>query len=186
MELKNILNKYKILGVLSNYESNISENKLVKTILKDNYDKKLKLVGLSDNILNKKYKSLTLSEKFKVDLLTKINNKIIIIGGLSTSLNYKDRIFIKKLLLKISNNYDKKIIIIDDQAKELMDICRYFIVIKNKKIVYKTNDIYDENLYKYVSIPPIIEFVKSIQNKGIKMDNYTDTYELLKAIYRSI
>ena len=62
----------------------------------------------------------------------------------------------------------------------------YVIIFLNKKIVYKTNDIYDENLYKYVSIPPIIEFVKCIQNKGIKMDNYTDTYELLKAIYRSI
>lgn len=186
MELKNILNKYKLIGVLSNYESNINENKLVKTILKDNLEKKLKLVNLDTSILNKKYKSLSLSEKFKVDLLTKINKKTILIGGLGTNLNYKDRIFIKKLLQKISNNYDKSIIIIDDDLSSIMDICKYFIVVKNKKIIYKTSDVYDDNLYKYVSIPPIIEFVKYIQNKGIKIDNYIDNYELLKAIYRSI
>lgn len=186
MELKGILDKYKIIGVISNYESNISKNKLVKTILKDNYDKKLKLVGLDNSILNKRYRDISLSEKFKVDLLTKINNKVIIIGGLSTNLIYKDRVFIKKLLIKISNSYNKKIIIIDDQIKELMDICRYFIIVKDKKIIYKTNNVYDDKLYKYINIPPIIEFVKKIQDSGIKMDNYTDNYELLKAIYRSI
>ena len=187
MELVKYLNKYIIIGVISNYKNSLKEDLLVKDLLNSKNNKDLlKFLNLSDNLLEKKINELSLSEKTKIDLLSKINNDIIIIGGFSNNLIYKDKELICKFLIKLNQRFNKKIIIIDSDISALMNICKYFIVLKDNKVLYKTNDVYDNKLYYYINKPEIVTFVQNARKKGILLDNYTDIYELLKAIYRSI
>ena len=57
---------------------------------------------------------------------------------------------------------------------------------QNKTIIYETEDFFDDNLYKYVKCPKIIEFIKYVNKDGKKLENNTDIYELIKDIYRSV
>lgn len=187
MELKKYLDKYNTIGILSDYKVSLDDNKKVSDILiSKNNNQLLKFLNLNDSLLEKKIKELSLSEKIKIDLLSKVNNDIIITGGFSNNLIYKDREIVSKFLLKLSNDFDKKIIIIDNNIETVMNICKYFIVIQNNKILYKTTDIYDKGLYNYVDKPEIVNFVLKAKDKGIDLEYYTDIHELLKAIYRSI
>lgn len=186
MELKKVLAKYNIVGVISNYKFNLDENKLVSEVIKRKIDQALKIVGLDNSIKNKYVKELSEAEKFKIDLISKVNKEVIIIGNLSNMLNYKERNNIKKILLKISKSYNKKIIIIDNDINSIMDIIEYYFVLKNNKLVYKTRNVYDDELYKYTTMPPIISFVKEANKKGANLKEYTNIHELLKAIYRSV
>lgn len=187
MELKKYLDKYNIIGVLSDYKVSLRSDKKVSEILKSkNNCQLLKFLNLEENLLEKDIKDLSLSELIKIDLLSKVNNEVIITGGFTNNLVYKDRELVSKFLLKLSNNFNKKIIIIDGNIESLMNVCKYFIIIKNNKILYKTTNVYDENLYKYINKPEIINFVLQAKENGIQLDNYTDIHELLKAIYRSI
>lgn len=187
MELTSYLDKYKIIGVIANYKCSLPSNKLVKNIITSPKKEKLLIkFNLSIELLDKKFSQLSISEKFKIDLLSKLNEDIIIIGNLSSSLIYRDRMMIIKLLKKLNDNYNKKIIIIDDDMSVLMKICNYFLVLKNKKIVYKTEKIYDDKLYDYCRKPKIVDFIYKANNNNVQLEKYTDVYELIKAIYRSL
>ena len=186
MELMSCLNKHKIIVVIANYRYSINNNKLVKNIIL-NYKKEelLKKFNLSSELLNRRFSSLSISEKFKIDLLSKLNEDVIVIGNISNSLIYRDRLIVIKLLNILSKKFNKKIIIIDDNINYLLNLCNYYIVIKNKKIIYKTDDIFDNRLYEFCDKPPIIDFIEKANKKGINLEKYIDIYELLKAIYRS-
>ncbi len=186
MELTSCLDKYKIIVVIANYHYSINSNKLVKNIiLSDKKEELLAKFNLSSELLNRRFSSLSISEKFKVDLLSKLNENIIVIGNISNSLIYRDRLIVIKLLDMLSKKFNKKIVIIDDNINYLINLCNYYIVIKEAKIIYKTNNIFDNKLYEYCDKPPIIDFIEKANKKGINLEKYTDIYELLKAIYRS-
>lgn len=186
MEIKDIINKYKIIGVISNYQSNIKISGKVKELNIKNIDKAIKMVNLNEDIINKDIKDLSISELWKIELLTKINNEIIIIGNMSNSLIYKDMEFIKRLLIKISNDYNKKIIIIDNNIDSFINLVERIYVIDNKKIIYDTSDYFDNLLYKYINMPKIVEFIKYVNKNKIELNNTVDIYELIKDIYRRV
>jgi len=185
MELKELLNTYEIIGIVSNYQSSLPDI-LVSNLNIKNINKALLMVGLDESILSKKVSELTLSELFKVDLLTKLDKDIIIIGNLSKNLIYKDIEFINKLLLKLSNEYNKKIVIIDEDIKVFMNLVKYIYVMKNKQIIYSTNNFFDDELYKYVKMPKIIEFIKYVNKDEKRVDETLEIYELIKDIFRRL
>jgi hypothetical protein len=43
---------------------------------------------------------------------------------------------------------------------------------------------YDNNLYKYVDVPKIVEFTKYVHDEGHNIIEYTDFKELIKELYR--
>jgi len=59
-------------------------------------------------------------------------------------------------------------------------------VIYDKKIVYMTNDIFDDKLYNYVDMPNIVKFIKLANKKGALLKETTDINELIKDIYRRL
>lgn len=185
MEIKDIVKNSEIVGIISNYKSNIKIDGKVKDLNIYNIDKALKIVGLEESIKDMNLEDLTLSELWKVELAKKLNDKIIIVGNLSKCLNYKDLEYIKKLLLKLNSSYNKKIIIIDNNVKVFFNLVNEIIVIKNHQIVFKTKDFYDEELYKYTKMPKIIEFIKYVNKNKKRLNNTLDIYELIKDIYRS-
>lgn len=185
MEIKNILKNDKIIGVIGNYQSTL-QSCFIKDLNIKNISKALIMVGLDDTFINKRFEELTLSEQFKIDLATKLNKDIIIIGNLSKNLIYKDIEYIKKLLLKLCNEYHKKIIVIDEDVNIFFNLVKHIYVLKDKKIVYDTNDFFDDNLYKYVKMPKIIDFIKYVNKDEIRINNNLEIYELIKDIFRRV
>lgn len=186
MEIKDIINSYGIVGIISSYKSNLDLDKTILELKINNLNSALKIVGLDNDIVNIKLKNLALSTLLKIDLATKLNNDIIIIGNLSNMLDYKDLEFIKKLLIKLNNEYAKKIVVIDNEIKTFFNLTKRIIIMQNKTILYETDDFYDEQLYKYVKMPKIIEFIKYVNQKAKILENNIDIYELIKDIYRSV
>lgn len=185
MEIKELVNKYKIIGVISNYKDSLNDELFVKDLNIKNLEKAYKMVNLND-ISNKKIKDLSFDERFKLDFISKLDNDIIIIGNISNSLVYKEQEFIKKLLLKLCNDYNKKIVIIDNKIDIFLNFINNICVLEDNKIKYISNDLYDDNLYKYVKMPKIIEFVKYINKDNKVLMESTDIYELIKDIYRCV
>lgn len=186
MELKEYLNKYRIIGIVADYQNHLDGNMKVKEIITRRIDKSLKLVNLNDDIKEKLYKELDLCDQIKIDLISKINEDVIIIGNLSKNLNYKDQEFIKKILIKLVDNYNKKVVMIDSNIEVMMGFIRYYFVLQQKKIVYKTNNVFDDRLYEFVKMPRIISFIKLANMHGANLSNNTDIHELIKEIYRSV
>ncbi len=186
MELKDILNEYGLVGVISTYKFTLDKEKRVKDLHIKNLDKALKMVNLEEEVKDKYLSVLSLDELFKIDLISKLDKDIIIVGNLSSCLNYKEREFIKKLLLKLVNSYHKKIIVIDNDVQLFFNLVKLIVVINGKDILYKTKDFYDDNLYKYTKVPKIVELVKYLNKKGRRIQETTDIYELIKDIYRSV
>jgi len=185
MEIKDMLNNYGIIGIVSSYNSNIKDVKIKELEIK-NISNALKMVGLSFEYLNVLTSELTLSEKFKIDLATKLDKDIIIIGNLSKNLIYKDIEFIKKLLIKLNSEYNKKIVIIDEDINVFINLVKCIYVIKNKSIIYSTTNFYDDELYKYVKMPKIIEFIKYVNKNNRNLNEHLDIHELIKDIYRRL
>ncbi len=186
MELKDILKEEGIVGVISQYEFSLDLNKKVSSIEIKNRDKAFQMVNLPNNIKEKYLQDLTLSELFKIDLISKLDEEIIIIGNISGCLNFKEAEFIKKLLLKLVTVYHKKIIVIDSSVQTFFNLVKKIVVINGKNILYETDNFYDDDLYKYAKIPKIIEFVKFVNQDKKRINKTTDIHELIKDIYRSV
>ncbi len=186
MEIKEIIKQNGIIGIISNYENTLKYTNLVKDINIKDISKALKMVLLDDSYLDKKVSELTLNEQFKIDLMTKLNKEVIIIGNLSKVLNSKDIDYFKKLFLKLNNEYHKKVIIIDNDVKVFFSLVKRIYVMKNKNILYETDNFFDRNLYKYTVCPKIIDFIFYLEDHGHEIIKTTDIYELIKDIYRRV
>lgn len=186
MEIKDILNDISIIGVIGNYQSGLKLTGKVKDLEINNLNNAFKMVGLEDIVLDKDINNLSLSELWKVELATKLVSDIIIIGNLSNSLNHKDREYMKKLFIKLASDYNKKIVIIDNNVNVFFNLAKKICVLKDKKIIYETSNFYDDKLYEYVKIPKIINFVKFVNKNNKRLDETIDIYELIKDIYRRV
>ena len=90
MELRDIVNEYGIVGIVSNYKSSLEVKGKISDLNIKNINEALKMVLLDESYKDKYLEELTLNELWKVELATKLNNDIIIVGNLSLYLNYKD------------------------------------------------------------------------------------------------
>ncbi|MBE6156705.1 MAG: hypothetical protein E7161_03055 [Firmicutes bacterium] len=186
MEIKDILKDVKIVGIVSNYQTNLKIEGKVKDLKIKNISSALKMVGLGVNSLEKSISDLSISELWKLELASKLDNDVIIIGDIYNSLIYKDREYMKKLFVKLSNDYQKKIVIIDNNINSFIGVVKKIFVIRDKKIVYETGNFFDQELYKYVKMPKIIDFIKYVNRDNNRLEKTTDIYELIKDIYRRV
>ena len=97
-------------------------------------------------------------------------------------LSYRDKEHYKKLFKRIVS-YNRKIILIDKNSEMFINLVDKFYVI-NKDIVYETDDIFDNNLSKYIELPEIVKFNNKSNDLGVKINHYKELDDLLKAIYR--
>ena len=186
MEIKDILKNHPVIGVVGNYKSTLNTSKKVKDLNIKNVNMALKMVTLDDSFLDKKLNDLSISELWKVELATKLDQDIIIIGNMNNSLIHKERDYMKKLFKKLSNSYNKKIFLIDNNVNSFINVVEKVLVINNKEIIYITDNYFDKDLYQYIKMPKIIEFINYVNKDEIKVDKTTEIYELLKDIYRRV
>ncbi len=177
MELKG-----SIIGIVSNDYIEDELKGMVKDIVLKKSSDALKMVGLDDSYLDKDFMDLSDRDKNKIILASKLQNKEIKLINFSKGLTNKDIEFFKKLFKKIVS-YGRKIVLVDKNSNMFMNCVDNLYVI-NKEIILETDDLYNEELKKYIDVPSIVEFThKSLEN-GIKLNHYNDLDDLLKAIYR--
>lgn len=182
MELSSL--KGNIIGVISNDYANADySNKLVSEIVTKKPEAALKMVGLSENVLTYNFSDLSLGNKNKIILASKLNDSVITIINFSQGLTKKEMEFFKRLFKKITG-YNRKIILVDKNSELFLNCVDNLYVINKNSIVYNTNDLYDEKLEEYMDLPKIVQFKIASNNKGISINHYSELDELLKAIYR--
>lgn len=174
--------KGNIVGVISNDFSESNYSGKVKNIVLKKASDALKMVGLDESYLELDYEDLSLRNKSKVILASKLQDKEILLVNFSKGLTNKDIEFFKKLFKKIVS-YGRKIILVDKNSNLFFNCVDNLYVI-NKEIVLETNDLYSNELSKYIDVPKIVEFTNKSLGLGVNINHYKEIDDLLKAIYR--
>lgn len=158
------------------------------------FDKKmvnsLKLVHLEEEILNKKMTVLSTSEKVKIELAILLieNVDCIVFNHFDYYFMEKELLFFKKLFKKLVKKYQKTFVFLNSDLSFLFDFADRVVMkkSKNEELVIDNPTFYEEELYKVVEKPPIVDFVAYLNQNGKKILPYTDLKELLKAIFREV
>lgn len=150
----------------------------------------LKIVGLNEKFLTRNPKTLSYTEQKKLQLasIMSYNPEIIILENFERGFNYKEREYFRKLFLKLKNKFKKTIILMGTDLTFMFDIVDNVHVINKGKLVLSGDKyiFYDDELYKYVEMPQIINFTKYAQEQGHNILEYTDLKELIKELYRNV
>ncbi len=150
----------------------------------------LKLVGMSEDYLNRNINELSFTEKKKVELasILSYNPEVIVLNHFYKGLIFRDREYFKKLFLKLKNRLHKTIIVIESELDYFFGLAdKVYIFDKGKLIVSGGKEIfYNDKIYPYAKMPKIVEFTKYVQSTGHKILEYTDIKELIKEIYRNV
>ncbi len=150
----------------------------------------LRIVGLSEDYLDRDCKSLSYTEKKKVSLACAMsyNPEVLILENFEKGLIFRDREYFRKLFLKLKNKFKKTIIIIGTDLTFMFDIVdKVYVINKGKLVLTGDKDVfYEDKLYKYVEMPRIVEFTKYAQQEGHDILEYTDIKELIKELYRNV
>lgn len=182
MELSSLNGR--IIGIISDdFKEYDYQDKLVKDLITKKVDASFKMVKLDNSVLNEKFSDLPLGDKNKVILANQLHNQEIILVNFSKGLIKKDLDYFKSLFKKIAN-YGKKIILVEKRMDLFLNCVDRIYVINEDEIKYETIDIFDKTLGLYADYPKIVEFYFKGIDLGVRLDQYTELDELLKAIYR--
>lgn len=201
MEIARILEnkpKSKIYGMLGNI--NITTNNFnysivtpykfkdtVKDYLNSNKDiSSLKMVMLDETYLSKKSYELSENEIKSINLAKALieNKEYIILDYFEKGLNHKEKESFKRLFKKLARDYNKTILLFTNDLSFIWDIAEEIIIVDNNEVI---NTIQKNQIFviiEFLDKPEIIKFIDLIRSKGIIIENYKDTMDLLKAIYR--
>lgn len=150
----------------------------------------LKIVGLSEEFLEREPNTLSYTEKKKLQLACAMsyNPSVLIIEDFEKGLIFREREYFRKLFLKLKNKFNKTIILIGTDLTFFFDLIdKLYVIDKGKLVLSGGKEVYyDNKLYKYVEIPKIVEFTKYAQECGHSILEYTDIKELIKELYRNV
>lgn len=146
----------------------------------------LKLVMLDSSILAKKGIELSNAEIKAITLAKALidNKEIIVLEYFEKELNDKEKENYKRFFKKLVNDTNKTILIYTNDLTFLWDIADRVFYVDNEQVIntYEKKDYF--KLGEIVDTPIISSFITKIRNKGIKIEDYKDIKDLLKAIYR--
>ena len=150
----------------------------------------LKIVGISEDYLDRDPNTLSYTEKKKLKLASAMsyNPSVLVLEDFDKGLLFKEREYFRKLFLKLKNKFNKTIILITKDLTAMFDLVdKMHVIHKGKLVISGGKEIfYDNKLYKYVEMPKIVEFTKYAQECGHSILEYTDIKELIKELYRNV
>lgn len=171
----------------------IRRKRLILKNPKKKIDDSLRIVGLDNSYLNRNVNSLSSSEKILVILAISLlsNPDIIILDDL---FKYFDKVNEKKLMMlleKIRDQYNKTIILINDDSEILYKYTKYLVIKKNNLFIEgDTNKLFQrvDFLHKNnIKVPEIIELTHLIKKKKkVKLEYHKDVRDILKDIYKHV
>lgn len=153
----------------------------------------LRIVGLDDTYLNRNINSLSSSEKILIILAISLlpNPDIIILEDI---FKYFDKEKEKRLIIlleKIRDEYNKTIVLINDDSEVLYKYTSNLIIKKNNLFIEdETNRLFQrvDFLHKNnIKVPEIIELTHLIKKKKkVKLEYHKDVRDILKDIYKHV
>lgn len=150
----------------------------------------LKMVNISSEYLNIPFDNMSsiMLKKMELALALFLNSKIFIFDNFEKEMSFSEVEYFKKLINKLSNSYNKTMIVCSNDINTFLNIISDIVIFKNGKLVYNgnKNSFYDSLLYKYIDQPDIVHYINYLKKKGHIFDSYIDMKELLKAIYRDV
>ena len=153
----------------------------------------LKIVGLNTSYLNRNVNRLSSSEKILIILAISLlsNPDIIILINLFKYLDKTNEKDLIMLLEKIKDQYNKTIILVNDDSEILYKYTKYLIIKKNSLFIEDETDKLFQRvdfLHKNnIKVPEIIELTHLIKKKKkIKLEYHKDVRDILKDIYKHV
>ena len=146
----------------------------------------LKMVLLDENVMKKNARDLSIGELKKVSLAKALidGKDYLVLDYFDKSFNHKEIDYFIRLIKRMTNDYQKTVIlftnditILWNNIEELLIVDEYFVI----------NTIPKEKYFEFIdklNEPEIIRFIKLMKELGLNIENYKDTQDLLKAIYR--
>ena len=171
----------------------IRRKRLILKNPKKKINDSLRIVGLDNTYLNRNINSLSSSERILIILaITLLSNPDIII--LINLFKYLDKTREKDLIMlleKIKDQYNKTIVLINDDSEIMYKYTKYLIIKKNNLFIedetdklFKRVDFLHKNNIK---VPEIIELTHLIKKKKkIKLEYHKDVRDILKDIYKHV
>lgn len=171
----------------------IRRKRLILKNPKKKINDSLRIVGLDTTYLNRNINSLSSSERMLIILaITLLSNPDIII--LINLFKYLDKTREKDLIMlleKIKDQYNKTIVLINDDSEIMYKYTKYLIIKKNNLFIedetdklFKRVDFLHKNNIK---VPEIIELTHLIKKKKkIKLEYHKDVRDILKDIYKHV
>lgn len=204
IDFDNISNIKKEIGFIFQFpEEQFFENNVKKEIsfaLKnfdmsfDKLSKVLKIVGLKEEILNKKLDELSNGERRMVAIASVLvyNPKIIMFDEPTIGLDYNNKKKLIRLIKALKDRYNKTVIIVSHDIDFLYQIIDKLIAIENGKLLCydeKYNFYNNDKIIKEhnIPIPKILLFEKLVEkDKNIKLLHSTTVNDLIKEVYRNV
>lgn len=152
----------------------------------------IKLVGLKEDILNKKLDELSSGEKRLIAILSVLvyNPKIILLDEPTINLDYSNKKKVISLIKKLKKS-GKTILIVSHDVNMLYELCDNIIALSRGNIILygDTMDVFNEIklLKKYdISIPSVVLFENYALEKDKKLLKSKNVNDLIKEIYRNV
>lgn len=146
----------------------------------------LKMVLLDENVMKKNARDLSIGELKKVSLAKALidGKDYLVLDYFDKSFNHKEIDYFIRLMKRMTNDYQKTVIlftnditILWNNIEELLIVDEYFVI----------NTIPKEKYFEFIdklNEPEIVRFTRLMKELGLYIENYKDTQDLLKAIYR--
>ena len=146
----------------------------------------LKMVLLDENVMPKNARDLSIGELKKVSLAKALidGKDYLVLDYFDKSFNHKEIDYFIRLIKRMTNDYQKTVIlftnditILWNNIEELLIVDEYFVI----------NTIPKEKYFEFIdklNEPEIVRFTRLMKELGLYIENYKDTQDLLKAIYR--
>ena len=146
----------------------------------------LKMVLLDESYINKKANDLSIGELKKVSLAKALIDAkdYLVLDYFDKNFNHKEIDYFIRLMKRMTSDYQKTVILFTNDItvlwnniKELLIVDEYFVI----------NTIPKEKYFEFIdklNEPEIVRFIKLMKELGLYIENYKNTQDLLKAIYR--
>lgn len=163
-------------------------------IRKEKIKEVIKLVGLKEDILNKKLNNLSNGERRMIAIASILvyNPNIILFDEPTIGLDYKNKKRVIQLIKDLKNRFGKTIIIVSHDVDLLYKLCDKLMIINEGKLLLYADAL---NVYKEIDlikkhnipIPKIVLFENyARENKNIKLMNSKTVNDLIKEVYRNV
>lgn len=162
-------------------------------ILDDRFNEIIKMLNISERILDKDLFDISESEYYKVLIgsILLYNPEVIIFDDILCFFDEENKSKLFKLSNKLKKFFNKTIYFVTSDIDEVYEYVDNVIVIDNAKVllegtkeeVYKNIDILKKNR---IRVPNIIEIISLMRDNNINVDYVDSINELIKTIYREI
>jgi energy-coupling factor transporter ATP-binding protein EcfA2 len=162
-------------------------------ILEDRFNEIIKMLNISERILDKDVFDISESEYYKVLIGSVLlyNPEVIIFDDILCFFDEENKQKLFKLSNKLKKFFNKTIYFVTSDIDSVYEYVDDIIVIDNAKVllegdkkeVYKEYSLLKKNR---IRIPNIVEFIKIMRDNNINVDDVDSINELIKTLYREI